>query len=75
MLNHPDGIDYEMHILYEVKNVSRLGVTHQLEDFILYCRMNDYYFILYIRNESTLISTPLRNMLETIPHEIRTLGL
>ncbi|MBO7488745.1 MAG: hypothetical protein J6T88_00540 [Bacteroidales bacterium] len=58
-----------------MKNVSKLGITHQLEDFILYCRTNDYFFILYIRNEYTPISNQLSIMLETIPHEIKPLGL
>ncbi|MBQ7711602.1 MAG: hypothetical protein IJT39_07240 [Bacteroidales bacterium] len=42
-----------------------------MKDFILYCRTNDYMFILYVRQANgTTLSPGLIKSLETIPHKV-----
>ena len=53
-----------------MKNVSYQGYTAQIKDFVLYCKTNDYKFILIIRQLSTKISTPLDNAIKDISGEI-----
>lgn len=65
----PDGLDHEMKILYEVKNVSYQGYTYQIKDFIMYCKMNNYTFILYVRDANTTFSQSLADALKTVTHE------
>ena len=65
----PDGLDHEMKILYEVKNVSYQGYTYQIKDFIMYCKMNNYTFILYVRDANTTFSPSLEDALKTVTHE------
>ncbi|MBR1517651.1 MAG: hypothetical protein IJ620_05880 [Bacteroidales bacterium] len=59
----PDGIDYELHILYEVKNVKHLNYTAQLRVFILYCKTHDFEFRLVVR-EHVEFSTRLESAIE-----------
>ena len=64
-----DCLDHEMKILYEVKKVSYQGYTYQIKDFIMYCKMNNYTFILYVRDANTTFSPSLEDALKTVTHE------
>jgi hypothetical protein len=48
-LRIPDGLDVDLKVLTEVKNVAKLDLTPQLRDFLAYCRATGYRFELWIR--------------------------
>jgi hypothetical protein len=53
-LRVPDALDETAKILTEVKNVARLRLSPQLRDFLTYCRVNGYRFVLYVRRRTDL---------------------
>jgi RHS repeat-associated protein len=54
----PDQLLPNLNILSEVKNVQYLGLTNQIEDFLMYAEQQGYVFQLFVR-ESTRLSGPL----------------
>ena len=49
--------------LREVKNVRKLGLTRQIQDFLMYSRATGREFILEVRRE-TQISEPLQRLID-----------
>ena len=68
----PDLLDTGGKTLTEVKNVVRLRLTPQLQDFLTYCQANGYRFVLYMRR-GTEVSPELEDMIERDAIERRTI--
>lgn len=61
-------------VLGEVKNVSRLSYTSQLQDFVAYSRTNGLGFNLYVR-ESTTFTPRLKQFIDSgVITRVPTLG-
>jgi phosphoserine phosphatase len=58
----PDILNHDETFLVEVKNVTKLSLTEQLRDFILWTQERGYKFILITRDDTT-ISKPLQEMI------------
>jgi len=59
----PDGLNHELKLLSEVKNVSSQAYTQQLRDFAAYARQNGYTFELFVR-PTTQLSGPLQQAVQ-----------
>ncbi len=59
----PDQLIPERGLLSEVKNVSQLSYTNQLKDYVLYSKLHELTFELYIR-KSTKLSRPLEHLID-----------
>jgi hypothetical protein len=59
----PDALNHIAQVLTEVKNVAKLGLTSQLEDFIAYAAANGYKLELIIRSD-TKITPALQDALD-----------
>jgi RHS repeat-associated protein len=59
----PDVLDKTNKIIGEVKNVKKLGLTKQLQDYLAHAAENGYTFRLYIR-ENTVLTKSLQDALD-----------
>lgn len=60
----PDGINTDLKVLSEVKNVKNLSFTKQLRDYSSFAQQNGLGFDLYVR-PSTTLSGPLSNAIDS----------
>lgn len=69
----PDELLEEERILREIKNVSRLSYTRQLQDFNLWAKKYGYTFILEVR-EGAKLSRPLLDAINNGDIILRNIG-
>jgi len=51
----PDFVDHQRGLIDEIKDVKRLGWTRQLEAQYLAAQQQGYRYMLYVRNDTTLV--------------------